>query len=151
MSDNRCSHFSLEVEELPVTNTPIVLRVPIRRCALAERMIAVISRTGDGRAVARKLTIATSTRTTEESRIEEALESADVEVGVIRVAFGPDLEAIHPAECTVQRCRESCTPSYRMLLNQFGFAGEAERETGKGCLDHSQVTEDALSASSGDL
>src|SRR5438477_8917165 len=42
MSTSLCGHFSLEVELLPVTHTSVVLRVPIRRCALAERMISII-------------------------------------------------------------------------------------------------------------
>src|SRR5579871_4000410 len=120
MPEKRCGHFALEVEEVPVVAAAIVLRVPIRRCALAERMIAIISQTNEGMAVARKL-IFTASSLESVQRLEGQTESPiQIDPDKIRVAFGPDLEAIHPAECTIQRCLESCTPSYRMLLEQFG-------------------------------
>jgi hypothetical protein len=127
MQTNRCGHFSLETEILPVLHTAVVLRVPIRRCALAEQMIAVISQNEEGWAVARKLTIATSNL--------ENSDSEDAAPPKLRVAFGPDLEAIHSAECTVERCQQSCTPGYRLMLRQFGQFEEAERETGEGCQE----------------
>src|SRR5579859_2599750 len=120
MATNRCGHFSIEVEMLPIAEGAIVLRVPIRRCALAERMIAVISETEAGREVARKLTITGVPYAQSANRQETAQEMAPIDAERIRVAFGPDLEAIHPGECTIQRCQESCTPSYKLLLSHFG-------------------------------
>lgn len=132
METKRCGHFSIEVELLPIAEGAVVLRVPIRRCALAERMIALISETEAGREVARKLTIATHARS--ENRQESAQERLRLDAEMIRVAFGPDLEAIHPGECTIQRCQESCTPSYKLLLSHFGCDEAARQETGDGCL-----------------
>jgi hypothetical protein len=125
MPTNLCGHFSLEIELLPVTHTSVVLRVPIRRCALAEHMVALISQRDEGQVIARKLSIAEA----------PSANSTEPDRNSIRVAFGPDLEAIHRPECTSQRCQESCTPSYRALVRQFGFEEEAERETGSGCLE----------------
>lgn len=129
-----CGHFSLEVEMVPVTHTSVILRVPIRRCALAERMIAVIAQNEEGREIARKLTISSSAVGTQEGG----------EADRIRVAFGPDLEAIHRMECSSQRCQESCTPNYRAILRQFGFDQEAERETASGCFEITYESPDAL-------
>jgi len=127
MSGTRCGHFSLEIEELRLPNTYVPLRVPIRRCALAEHMVMILSRSEEGRAVATKLTIAAS---------REALDSVGVQIPeTIRVAFGPDLEAIHAPECTGLRCQESCTPSYRLLLLEFGFDTEAGEASEASCLE----------------
>lgn len=127
MSGNRCAHFSLEIEELRLPHTYIPLRVPIRRCALAEHMVVLLSRSEEGRAVANKLTVAAS---------RENLASGEKQNSeTIRVAFGPDLEAIHAPECTVLRCQESCTPSYRLLLLEFGFETEAQQAREATCLE----------------
>ena|ERR1051325_3128219 len=123
MHTNRCGHFSLEVEELTVSHSSVTIRVPSRRCALAEHMITILSRSEEGKQVANKI------------RIISGSETETNEIERIRVAFGPDLDVIHAAECTVERCQESCTPSYRMLLLQFGFEEDAARETGEGCLE----------------
>jgi hypothetical protein len=127
MPGNRCAHFSLEIEELRLPHTYVPLRVPIRRCALAEHMVVLLSRSDEGRAVAAKLTVAAS-RDTLAGNDEQKQET-------IRVAFGPDLEAIHAPECTVLRCQESCTPSYRLLLLEFGFETEAQQVTEASCLE----------------
>lgn len=127
MSGNRCGHFSLEIQELRLPHTYIPLRVPIRRCALAEHMVLLLLRSEEGRAVAAKLTAASS----RENTAEDAAESPES----IRVAFGPDLEAIHAPECTVLRCQESCTPCYRLLLLEFGFETEAGRAREAACLE----------------
>ena len=127
MSGTRCGHFSLEIEELRLPHTYVPLRVPIRRCALAEQMVVILSRSEEGRTVATKLTIAAS---------RETLDSGGVQSPeTIRVAFGPDLEAIHAPECTSLRCQESCTPSYRLLLLEFGFEVEARQVSEAGCLE----------------
>jgi hypothetical protein len=127
MQNNRCGHFSLQVEELHVADASVMLRVPIRRCALAEHMISVLVSTTEGAALAKKLlvTMVGSVGT----------DTGSFDTSKIVVAFGPDLESIHPMECTVGRCKESCTPGYRSILFQYGFTDEAERENGKGCLD----------------
>ena len=127
MSGNRCGHFSLEIEELRLPHTYIPLRVPIRRCALAEHMVMILSRSEEGRTVATKLTIAASRETLADNEAQDAQ--------TIRVAFGPDLEAIHAPECSVLRCQESCTPSYRLLLLEFGFDAEASQVTEASCLE----------------
>jgi hypothetical protein len=126
MSGNRCGHFSLEIEELRLPHTYIPLRVPVRRCAFAEHMVMILARSEEGRTVAAKLTVASS---------REMLAAGDEHnTNTIRVAFGPDLEAIHAPECTVSRCQESCTPSYRLLLLEFGFDTEAKEAAESGCL-----------------
>jgi hypothetical protein len=127
MSGNRCAHFSLEIEELRLPHTYIPLRVPTRRCALAEHMVILLSRSEEGRTIATKLAVG-------ESR-EALAAGGEQNSGTIRVAFGPDLEAIHAPECTVLRCQESCTPCYRLLLLEFGFETEASQVTTAGCLD----------------
>jgi hypothetical protein len=122
MQTNRCGHFSLEVEEVFIPHTAVVIRLPIRRCALAEHMIGALARSEEGNHIAGKLRIVAADGTTE------------AEGERIRVAFGPDLDVIHSNECTVQRCQESCTPSFRLLLRQFDLEEEALRETEDGCL-----------------
>lgn len=128
MDSNRCGQFSIEVEEILVVGAPVVLRVPIRRCRLAERMIQLLSTTERGQKVAEKIKLASA-----QGAGKRDTEAAAEEI--LRAAFGPDLEAIHPHECTQQRCLESCTPSFKMLLRQFGFFAEAEREQSAGCRD----------------
>jgi hypothetical protein len=141
----RCKHFSVEVEEIYVSGAPVMLRVPIRRCALAERMIGYIAKTARGRSVALKLRIASRQNEAHaaaygvdlnrsESGVASSEMQAEFEEETIRAAFGPDLEAIHHLECTAQRCKESCTPSYRWLLEHFDLHDLAEQETGVGCL-----------------
>ena len=131
MDTVRCKHFSIEVEEIYVPGAPVVLRLPVRRCALAERMIVSISQTTSGAEVAMKL------------RIDHLPEGTDADPGravaptdpeKVRAAFGPDLEPIHGAECTVQRCKESCTLHYRTILQHFDLHELAEQESEVGCL-----------------
>lgn len=127
MSGNRCGHFSLQIEEVRLPHTYVPLRVPIRRCALAEHMVMILSRSEEGRTVATKLAVASS---------REALTKGEgQDPQTIRVAFGPDLEAIHAPECTVLRCQESCTPAYRLLLLEFGFEEEASQVSEASCLE----------------
>ena len=127
MSGNRCAHFSLEIEELRLPHSYIPLRVPVRRCALAEHMVMILFQSEEGRAVAAKLVVAASRETLTGGKEENS--------GMIRVAFGPDLEAIHAPECTVLRCQESCTPSYRLLMLEFGFETEANQVSEASCLE----------------
>lgn len=130
MQTKPCAHFSTEVELISLQHTPVVLRVPVRRCALAERMIAILSRTTEGREVASKIQLMETS----------SHEGAGPQTGYL-AAFGPDLEAINRVECIAPRCRASCTPGYRQILQHFGFMTEAEQETGEGCLelDHEPV------------
>src|SRR5579884_3896303 len=86
METKRCGHFSVEVEMLPIAEGAVVLRVPIRRCALAERMIGLISQTEAGREVARKLTIATATHARSENQQKSSQERLRLEAEMIRVA-----------------------------------------------------------------
>ena len=113
-------------------HNPVVLRVPVRRCALAERMIAILSRTDEGREVAAKIQLMESS-------------SAENQGSQLRyrAAFGPDLEAINRVECTTERCQESCTPGYRQVLRHFAYADEADQETGDGCLEFAPERADA--------
>jgi hypothetical protein len=127
MPGHRCAHFSLEIEELRLPHTYIPLRVPIRRCALAEHMVVLLSRSEEGRTVAAKLMVAASRET--------LAEGEELSQATTRVAFGPDLEAIHAPECTVLRCQESCTPSYRLLLLEFGLETEAGQVSEASCLE----------------
>ncbi|HZO91887.1 MAG TPA: hypothetical protein VFB38_26450 [Chthonomonadaceae bacterium] len=140
MEQTRCHHFSIEVEEIRLSNAPVVLRVPIRRCALAERMMGLLAATETAQEIVGKLTIGASKRFLTGSTEEPDQES---ETEAIHVAFGPDLEAIHPNECTVQRCLQSCTPGFRMILSHFGLQADAESETGKGCLEDTTSASDA--------
>ncbi len=132
MQTNSCGHFSTEVELITLQHNPVVLRVPVRRCALAERMIAILSRTEDGLEVASKIQLMEAS-TAEHTRAQTRY----------RAAFGPDLEAINRVECTPERCLESCTPGYRQVLRQFGHAEEADEETGSGCLELNPEPADA--------
>lgn len=116
MSEHRCGHFSLEYEGIPAPATEMPLYVPIRRCALAENMVSLLLGSEAGRAAAEKLMIA-SARKGLGSQKEERRQD-------IRVAFGPDLEAIHAEGCNEGRCQESCTPHYRRLLAEFGHDPE---------------------------
>lgn len=134
MSGHRCAHFSLEIEELRLPHTYIPLRIPIRRCALAEHMVALLSRSEEGRTIATKLVVSGSH--------ESLAGGTEQNPETIRVAFGPDLEAIHAPECTVVRCQESCTPCYRLLLLEFGFEAEASQATGEGCLELIGIVEE---------
>ena len=124
MPTKPCGHFSAEVELIVIPNVSVVLRVPVRRCALAEQMIAMLYRTDDGREVGAKIQILESISTAHTSPQSR-----------FRAAFGPDLEAINRAECTAERCRESCTVGYRQVLRHFGYFKEADEETGGGCLE----------------
>ncbi len=134
METIRCGQFSLDVEIVLVQGTPVTLRVPVRRCALAERMIALISKTPEGRVVARKLTLDASSRQFLDD-VPEGAGEIEIDASVVRAGFGPDLDVIHSAECTVQRCQESCTPHFKLILQQFGYAEDARKETGAGCRE----------------
>ena len=132
MPTNLCGHFSIEVELITLQHTPVILRVPVRRCALAERMIALLAQTDEGREVASKIQL-----------MKSSLPADEAGQTRFRAAFGPDLEAINRSECTSQRCQESCTPGFRQVLAQFGYEADADRETGEGCLELTPEPADA--------
>jgi hypothetical protein len=136
METGRCKHFSIEAEEIYVSGAPVVLRVPIRRCMLAERMIGLISQTAKGSEVAHKLRIASDPHRTHAPAEHPHADQVKPPIleAEIRAAFGPDLEVIHHVECTIQRCKESCTPSYKSLLQHFDLHELADQETGAGCF-----------------
>ena len=135
MQSSRCGHFLLETEVLVVPGVPLVIRIPVRRCLLSERMIAQMAQNESGLAVARKLSLASSTLPTTPERSQEAQGNSLTQP--IRAALGPDLEPIHGAECLEARCLQSCTPGYYALLAQFGVTPAAGDNPGKGCLEPS--------------
>ncbi len=55
MQSNRCRHYQLETEFIPVPGAPVMLSIPIRRCHLAEHMIERLATSDNGRDIARKL------------------------------------------------------------------------------------------------
>lgn len=137
-NNHRCGQFILEVAEVIVPGAPVSLRVPVRRCKLAEHMIQLLNTTERGASIAAKIRLGHEA----EGRLL-GVTRQEAEEETIRAAFGPDLEAIHPFECTEQRCLESCTPSYKLLMRQFGFYRVSEQETGVGCTGKGEVTETA--------
>lgn len=143
MQSNRCGHYSPEAELIVVSGAPLVIRIPVRRCLLAEQMLAQIAQTDAGLAVARKLSIASAAPSPAQGD-PGANPNADAE-GLshpIRAALGPDLEPIQHAECLVSRCLESCTPGYRAMLEQFGVQAAPGDYPGKGCLEPSAISEE---------
>lgn len=140
MQSNRCRHYQLETEFIPVPGAPVMLSIPVRRCHLAEHMIERLATSGQGTDIARKLMFP-SAPASEPDRDNHT--NALPENFLIRAAFGPDLEPIHHEDCIVQRCLGSCTPGYVALLEQFGIAIDANHATGRGCQETSEITEDA--------
>ncbi len=143
MESIRCGHYSPEAELIVVSGAPLVIRIPVRRCLLAEQMLAQIAQTDAGLVVARKLSIASATP-------PSAHDDPDADISTnteglshpIRAALGPDLEPIHHAECLVSRCLESCTPGYRAMLEQFGVVIASGDDPGRGCLESSALSEE---------
>ena len=140
MQNTRCGHYLPETEMLVVSGSPVVMRVPVRRCLLSEHMIAQIIQTERGREVARKLTLAL-THLPEPAPADEAQTGS--EPLRIRAALGPDLEPIHQSECLASRCLQSCTISYKSMLEQFGLTTQAD-ELSTGCLEATELPEEAI-------
>ena len=140
MQSNRCRHYQLETEFIPVPGAPVMLSIPVRRCHLAEHMIERLAASEQGADIARKLVFPSA-------RPSEPPTNSPIHVlpekYLIRAAFGPDLEPIHHEDCIVQRCVGSCTPGYVSLLEQFGMVIDADHAVGKGCYEAGEVTEDA--------
>ncbi len=108
----------------------VELRVPIRRCLLGEQMARLLMQTEAGRAVCSRLLI-----NSPESREAPELRESEDEANPIRMAYGPDLEPIHPLECLLDRCIESCSPSYKAMLQEFGLHEAVDAQEGKGCYE----------------
>lgn len=106
-----CAHYSLEVETIVVPTTGVEIHIPVRRCALSERLVVVFQRS-DAAADLRSYMLLAA--------------PAGAGPAEIRVALGPDLEPIERRECTVERCRESCTPGYRDLLAHYALTDPAD-------------------------
>lgn len=140
MQSNRCRHYQLETEFIPVPGAPVMLSIPVRRCHLAEHMIERLATSDNGRDIARKLMFPSAP--TPEFPVD-GNNAALPESLLIRAAFGPDLEPIHHEDCIVQRCMGSCTPGYIALLDQFEIEIDADHAVGKGCQEPNEVTEDA--------
>ena len=141
MQSNRCRHYQLETEYIPVPGVPVMLGIPVRRCHLAEHMIERLAASDNGVDIARKLMFPAALAseagaTPRNNALPENL--------LIRAAFGPDLEPIHHEDCIVQRCVGSCTPGYIALLEQVGITVDPDHAVGKGCQEPDEVTEDAL-------
>ena len=120
----RCTQLKIESEIVVVSGAGVELRVPIRRCLLGEQMARLLMQTEGGQLVCAHLLInSPMTRTT------PGLGEAENENRSVRVAYGPDLEPIHPLECTIDRCMESCSPSYKTILLEFGLKEALEAQT----------------------
>ena len=133
VTERRCPRFVVESDVLLVSGVGVELRVPVRRCLLSEQMTRRLLTVEAGRDVAYRLLI----------NGPSAANAANVVHEEIRVAFGPDLEAIQASECTVLRCVESCSPAYKEMLQQFGLIEEAEQNVEEGCYEE---TSDAFAA-----
>ncbi len=94
----RCPHFQTRIEKLPYELTIALL--PVRRCLLAERMVALIRPKPDSQEVVRTLVV-------------------DPGEEVPHCLYGPDLDVIEHSKCTRARCEESCSPAYVEILSGF--------------------------------
>ena len=108
----------------------VELRVPIRRCLLGEQMARLLMQTAEGRLVCTRLLI-----NSPEVLEAPSLQEEENEERPVRVAYGPDLEPIHPKECAIDRCIESCSPSYKAMLLEFNLQDAAAVQTGNGCYE----------------
>ena len=140
MQSNRCRHYQLETQLIAVPGAPVLLTIPVRRCHLAEHMIARLASVENSADIARKLRFPFTV--TSDTKLE-APSNVFPQDTAHRAAFGPDLEPIHSEDCIVQRCIGSCTPGYVALLEQFGLAVDPDHAIGKGCQDAEELTEDA--------
>ena len=143
MQSNRCRHYQLETELIAVPGAPVMLRIPVRRCHLAEHMLERLATTEQGAEIGRKLMFPTPSVSPHSMNNPDDVPSNGL---LIRAVFGPDLEPIHHDDCLAERCLASCTPSYVFLMEQFGTGMDARHAAGKGCqeaTESSDLTEDA--------
>lgn len=137
VNPERCPRLKIESEIVLVSGAGVELRVPIRRCLLGEQMVRLLMQSVEGRAVSSRLLI-NSPKTLEAPSLREGAN----DTMPIRVAYGPDLEPIHPLECLIDRCIESCSPSYKAMLIEFGLNDAIVMGTSDGC--HELVPEETL-------
>ena len=130
VNPERCPRLKIESEVILVSGAGVELRVPIRRCLLGEQMVRLLMQTEAGRAVCSRLLI-NSPETLEAPSLRES----ENEARPVRVAYGPDLEPIHPLECQIDRCVESCSPSYKAMLLEFGLHEAVAAQEGRGCYE----------------
>ena len=140
VNPERCPRLKIESEIIQVSGAGVELRVPIRRCLLGEQMARLLMQTEEGRLVCARILI-NSPKTLEAPNLREM----ENETRPIRVAYGPDLEPIHPLECAIDRCVESCSPSYKAMLMEFGLHDAVAAQDGHGCYEI--ITEETYSGS----
>jgi hypothetical protein len=120
MNGARCNYFSLETEEIKAVEGGAAIKVPVRRCLLAEQMATLLSKTPEGRRVLEHMALPQgqggSTR------------DVSLDIARLRVAFGPDLQAVMPQVCTVDRCMASCSPGFKELLVYYGSREQTEAD-----------------------
>lgn len=95
-----CPHYESMAEPLEIGESPAYISV--RRCMLTERMIVDLKSDPNGLAMAEKLTILGTN-------------------GVEYAFIGPDLNAVTPDTCNVDRCLNRCSVGYRQTLTRFGL------------------------------
>ena len=100
-----CPHFQTRIEKLPFEHTTALL--PIRRCLLAERMVRLIRNKPEAATVVGTL-----------------LRDTDSEVPYC--ICGPDLDTIEHGKCVRTRCEGSCTPAYRVMLEDLAVEDASE-------------------------
>lgn len=138
MQSNRCRHYQLETELIAVPGAPVMLRIPVRRCHLAEHMLERLAATERGAEIAPKLMFPTSLLLAHSAN-DPDVPRADGRL--IRAVFGPDLEPIHHDDCIAERCLASCTPGYIFLMEQFGTGMDVRHAEGKGCQEATETSE----------
>jgi hypothetical protein len=97
------------MEEIPLRATSALL--PIRRCLLAEKMVALLQPVPEAESVVRAL-------------IDDAGARPPHSL------YGPDLDTVEHWKCTADRCMTSCSPSYRSILERFGAKDPEEIDCG---------------------
>ena len=132
VNSNPCPRLKIESETLIVSGAGVEMRVPIRRCLLGERMVHLLLQTEAGQNTASRILINGPLETPLERNVAQAPLEPTPEAA-IRVAFGPDLEPIHPLDCTRDRCVASCSPSYEAILVEFGFHRTVLQTDEDGC------------------
>jgi hypothetical protein len=94
-----CAHFQTRIEKLPLELTTALL--PIRRCLLAERLVRLLRNNPEAAAI-----------------VETFVRDPDSEVPYC--ICGPDFDTIEHGKCVKTRCRSSCIPAYREILQGLG-------------------------------
>ncbi len=92
-------HFQTRIEKLPYELTTALL--PVRRCLLAERMIALVRTKPGSDEIVRTFVL-------------------DASEPVPHCLYGPDLDVIEHGRCAHERCEKSCYVAYTEMLAGFG-------------------------------